>query len=108
MATPKLPDLDVTTVAILAAAAVVGVVLLRKLPSAAGIWSGAQEVAFHTVDTVAGLATGNNVITQTARTDAYQGAGIFGTLGAATDHVLGGAPSSVGEWLGGKLYDWTH
>jgi hypothetical protein len=101
-------DLDVTTVAIIAVAAVVGIVLLRKLPSAGEVWNGATDVAFHTADAAAGVLTGNNVITQTARTDAYQGAGVIGTLGAATDQVFGGTLSRFGEWLGGKTYDWTH
>lgn len=70
----------------------------------------AEEVGKQTV----GLVTGDNVITQnqhnfdgTAQT-AYQGAGIAGTLGAATNSVSGGALSSVGEYIGGKIFDWTH
>lgn len=104
-------DLDVTTVAIIAVAAVVGIVLLNKLPklpSAGEAWNGATDVAFQTADVAAGLYTGNNVITQTARTDAYQGAGWLGTLGAVADHGFGGGLSRFGEWLGGKTYDWTH
>lgn len=62
----------------------------------------------------AGLVTGNNVVTAN-QTDlngdtvtAYQGAGVAGTLGAATNSVSGGALASLGEWLGGKVYDLTH
>lgn len=98
-------DLDASTVVIIAVAAVVGIVLLRKLPSASDVWSGAQEVAHHTADTITGLATGNNAITQSARTTAYQGAGVLGTLGATFDHLSGGNLSQFGEWLGGKTYD---
>ena len=38
----------------------------------------------------------------------YAGAGVVGTLGNATNQVLGGAPQSFGEWLGGSIYDLTH
>jgi hypothetical protein len=56
-------------------------------------------------DTAAGIVTGNNAITQAARSDAYQGAGVMGTLGAATDIASGGLVSRMGEWLGGKAAD---
>lgn len=59
-------------------------------------------------DMAAGVWSGNNAITESARTDAYQGAGVLGTLGAAADNVSGGTLSRFGEWLGGKAYDWTH
>lgn len=108
MAAVKLPDLDTTTVAILAVAGVVGFLLWRKLPSASEIWNGATDVAMNTADTVAGVATGNNAITRSARTDAYQGAGVLGTLGAATDQLSGGLLSRFGEWLGDTTYDLTH
>lgn len=58
-----------------------------------------------------GLVTGNNAITQNQTnfdgeaTSAYEGKGIFGTLGGATNAVLGGAPASIGESLGGWLFD---
>lgn len=61
-----------------------------------------------------GLISGNNAITQSATnaagqpTTAYQGAGIVGTLGAATNAASGGVLASVGEWLGSTVYDWTH
>jgi hypothetical protein len=38
----------------------------------------------------------------------YEGAGIVGTLGHATDAVTGNALSDFGSWLGGKAYDLTH
>lgn len=63
------------------------------------------------VNAGAGLVTGNNAITQNA-TDwggapetAYQGAGVAGTLGAATNAASGGALASLGNWIGGKVYD---
>jgi hypothetical protein len=66
------------------------------------------------VSGAAGLVTGNNVVTAN-QTDlngntvtAYQGAGVAGTLGAAANSVSGGAFASIGEWIGGKLYDLTH
>lgn len=98
----KLPTLQPSTVAILAAAGVAGFLLLRW---GSAIGEGVKAAATGSVDVVGGLASGRNVITGSARTDAYEGAGILGTLGAATDTVLGGAPSRVGEWLGGKVYD---
>jgi hypothetical protein len=60
-----------------------------------------------------GLVTGNNVITanQTDASgqpvDAYQGAGVLGTLGAATNSASGGILASIGEWIGGKAADLT-
>jgi hypothetical protein len=38
----------------------------------------------------------------------YEGAGIIGTLGNFTNQALGGVPQSVGQSLGGWLYDLTH
>lgn len=57
------------------------------------------------VDGAAGLVTGNNPITDGT---AYQGDGIAGTLGAAANKASGGALQSIGDWLGGKIYDLTH
>lgn len=68
----------------------------------------AAQVATAAVDTGAGILSGNNAITASARTDAYQGAGVLGTLGAATDNLSGGVLSKAGQWLGSSLYDWTH
>lgn len=53
-------------------------------------------------ETVGAIATGKNSLT--ANTE-YYGAGIPGTLGAATDAALGNVPSQIGDWIGGKLYD---
>jgi hypothetical protein len=38
----------------------------------------------------------------------YAGAGVVGTLGNVTNQVSGGVLSSLGDWIGGKAYDWTH
>ncbi|MGH9483750.1 MAG: hypothetical protein ACRD1F_01730 [Terriglobales bacterium] len=50
-----------------------------------------------------GLLSGNNALTQ--GTD-YQGAGVAGTLGAATNAVSGGVLSNIGDAIGNKLADW--
>ncbi len=63
----------------------------------------AEAAANSVVGAGVGIATGNNVVT--AGTP-YEGTGIFGTLGAVTNDVLGGAPQSFGEYLGGKFADW--
>lgn len=39
---------------------------------------------------------------------AYEGSGIIGSLGNATNQVLGGAPAALGESIGGGLYDVFH
>lgn len=64
--------------------------------------------------TAGGLFTGDNDLTRNA-TDAdgkavtaYQGAGVVGTLGAATNAVSGGYLASFGSWLGITVYDLTH
>jgi hypothetical protein len=72
------------------------------------LWNKLQKTAGEVASGVGGLASGNNAITKSARTDAYQGAGILGTLGAATDQILGGVPSQIGEALGGWTYDLLH
>lgn len=63
------------------------------------------------VNAGAGLLTGDNAITQN-QTDAsgnpvtaYEGAGVAGTLGAAANSVSGGTLASLGDWIGGKVYD---
>jgi len=61
-----------------------------------------------------GVLTGDNVITQNQHdfsgeeVTAYQGAGIAGTLGAAANSVSGGSLASVGETVGGWIFDLTH
>ena len=59
----------------------------------------------------AGLVSGNNAITanQTTwsgqSTNAYEGKGVAGTLGAAANSASGGALASIGNWVGGALYN---
>lgn len=81
----------------LAAGIIVGAWALRKLPAV-----------------VAGTVTGDNAVTRSATnaqgqpTTAYVGAGVLGTAGAVTNAASGGTLASLGEWLGAKVYDWTH
>ncbi len=87
---------DLQTFAILGAAVVAGVLL----------WRFSREAG--------GLVTGNNGITQSATNaagrpvTAYQGAGVVGTIGAATNAASGGVLASMGEALGNWFYDLTH
>lgn len=87
---------DAKTLAIAGAAAVVGLVLLK--------FSGAAQ----------GALTGDNALTRNATNadgqpvTAYQGAGVVGTLGAATNAASGGYLASLGQWLGGAIFDLTH
>jgi hypothetical protein len=53
--------------------------------------------------TAGGIVSGNNALTQGTP---YQGAGIAGTLGAATNVASGGVLGNFGSWLGDKLADW--
>lgn len=89
------------TALIVTGVVMLGILLIAKLPSVA-------EVVEGTSDMVGGVLSGNNAITEGARTDAYTGAGVIGTLGAATDRISGGVLSRFGEWLGGSIYDITH
>jgi hypothetical protein len=62
----------------------------------------------------ASVVSGNNAITQNQTnasgeaTNAYEGKGIVGTVGAAFNSASGGTLASVGETVGGWIYDWTH
>ena len=74
----------------------------------------ARKTVKDTVNLGAGLVSGNNAITQHQtnaageKTAAYQGAGVVGTIGAATNSASGGVFASIGESIGGWLYDATH
>ena len=69
------------------------------------------EAADAATGVAVGVATGNNTVTQTAtnasgeRVTAYEGTGILGTLGAATNAVSGGMLASGGEILSTWLFD---
>ena len=74
----------------------------------------AQRAAGQVIDTAGGIWTGDNAVTRAAtnaageRVTAYEGAGVLGTVGAATNAASGGVLASIGQWLGGKVYDWTN
>lgn len=57
------------------------------------------------VDGVGGLLTGDNQITEGT---VYEGKGVAGTLGSATNQILGGLPELVGSGLGGWFGDLVH
>lgn len=65
-------------------------------------------------DGAASVVSGNNAVTQNQTnfagesTDAYEGKGIVGTVGAVFNSASGGALASAGETVGGWLYDLTH
>lgn len=68
---------------------------------ALAIWwllSKGGKVAGQAVDAVSNINAGT----------AYEGAGVVGTLGHATDAVSGGALSDLGSWIGTGLYDLFH
>jgi hypothetical protein len=79
------------------AAAAVGLYLAYKLTNIGGA----------VADALPGIVSGDNKLTQNQtnaageKTTAYQGAGIAGTVGAATNTASGGALASVGEAIGG-------
>lgn len=88
--------------AILATAVAIAVYVIIKSATTA-VGAAANSVAAGVSGVVgagAGIATGNNVVT--AGTP-YEGTGIFGTLGASVNDILGGAPATFGSWIGGKL-----
>lgn len=72
---------------------------IKKAADAAGNAAAAAAGA------VGGALTGNNALTQGTP---YAGAGVAGTLGAATNDVLGGVPQSLGESIGGAIYSLFH
>jgi hypothetical protein len=57
------------------------------------------------VEGVGGAVTGNNALT---RGTPYEGAGVVGTLGAATNAATGGLLGRFGSWLGGAVFEATH
>lgn len=79
----------------------------QAVKDVAGVGAAAAE-------TVAGVVTGNNAITQSAKNadgvpvSAYEGAGVLGTLGAATNAASGGWLATGGEKLGGWVYNLLH
>lgn len=90
---------------------VLALVLYKSAGAVAGAVAGAAAGA---VDMAGGAITGNNAITRAATNaggesvTAYQGAGVLGTLGAGANAASGGMFASLGQWVGGKVYDLTH
>ncbi len=60
----------------------------------------ARKTVTDVVKGAGGLLTGNNAITEGT---SYEGAGVLGTLGAATNAITGGAGEAVGGWIAGLL-----
>ena len=69
------------------------------------LWNKAAAAGKAAADTVGGVVSGNNAITDGT---VYQGGGLAGTVGAATNAASGGVLEKFGTWLGGSIYDWTH
>lgn len=63
----------------------------------------ARKTISDAVDAAGGILSGDNALTKGT---AYEGAGVAGTLGAATNAVTGGTLEKIGSAIGGKLYDW--
>lgn len=59
-----------------------------------GVYYVTRKAVGAAADTVAGIATGNNALTDGTP---YAGTGVLGTLGAATNAVSGGAFQAIGE-----------
>lgn len=76
---------------------------IGDLGSKAASAAGAAGTAV--LQTAGDFATGNGALTQDTP---YQGDGILGSIGAATDKLFGGGLSQFGGWLGDKVYDATH
>ena len=98
----------IVTIAAIGIVAIGAVYLIKKAATAAAAAGGAA------VNAAGGLITGNNPITAGATdasgnpTTAYQGAGVLGTVGAATNAASGGMLASIGSWIGTTAYDLTH
>lgn len=69
------------------------------------LWLAGKKAVVAAADTGAGIVTGNNAITKGTP---YEGAGVLGTLGSAVNQASGGTLQSIGEKIGGTLYDWMH
>ncbi len=67
--------------------------------------AGVAVVGNAAAETIAGVATGSNAITEATP---YEGAGIFGTYGAAVNATLGGVPQKLGEAASSWVYRLLH
>lgn len=71
-------------------------------------------VAAYLLPKLGGIFSGHNSLTTTAtnaagdRVSAYEGAGVVGTVGAAANAASGGYLATLGQWLGGAVFDLTH
>lgn len=93
--------------ALLGAVAIVGFVVVKNALAAgvSQVASAAGTAGTAVLDTASGIATGNLA---SAQGTPYQGFGILGTLGLATDKLFGGGLSAFGGWIGSKVYDITN
>lgn len=92
--------------AIIAVAAAVGLYLVFKaLKGAAQAVGQGANVVSSSLWNSPGLASDPaNINAGTA----YAGTGVIGSVGHAADAASGGTLSSIGEWIGGGIYDLTH
>jgi len=79
--------------------AAVGYFLVKRAGAAAA------AAAANAAREAGGLVTGNNALTLGTP---YAGAGVVGTVAAAANAASGGTLRSIGEALGGWVYDVTH
>ena len=84
---------------------VVGALYYFARKAAGDVADAVQTATAKTAETIADVATGNNAVT---RDTPYEGTGLPGTIGAATNDLLGGVPQRAGEYLGGWVYDLLH
>ncbi len=73
------------------------------------LWNKFKGAGAAVASAAGGVVSGNNAITQNTwdwggnPVTAYQGKGIAGTLGAATNTASGGLFSSIGDWISGAV-----
>jgi hypothetical protein len=84
-------------------AILIGVAALAALAIYRTLRDDTVKLAEGVSEAAGGIITGRNTLTANT---AYEGAGVFGTLGAGVDSASGNSLSAVGEWIGGTLYDW--
>lgn len=87
--------------AIIGVVAIIAFEILKNAASATG--KAVVNAAGATIDTASQFATGNLATAGTP----YAGTGVFGELGAGVNAALGSAPEAIGNWIGGKVADYT-
>ena len=76
-----------------------------------GFYAVGRKVITEAGDAVGGVISGNNPITENQTdadgnpTDAYQGAGVVGTVGAVANSASGGVLATIGQDLGQWAFD---